>query len=181
MPTTKIEKITAPTFHPVTAIITIINGYVRTIDLLSLFTLPDKGQVSGQKAGHLEQQTTWQTMCIHTRVTGFTMITPLCTLPLKLMKNAVIINITIIIVISLIIIIWGSAFSLALIYILLLSSSPWERLGFQEKYFFPYNPEFRQERALSVDYFFKLCISCTLITRILKNPIWETWRSALLL
>jgi len=61
MPTTKIEKITAPTFHPVTAIITIINGYVvyvRTIDLLSLFTLPDKGQVSGQKAGHLEQQTT---------------------------------------------------------------------------------------------------------------------------
>lgn len=61
MPTTKIEKIIAPTFHPVTAIITITNGYVvyvRIIISLSLFTLPHKGQVSGQKAGHLEQQIT---------------------------------------------------------------------------------------------------------------------------
>lgn len=58
MPTTKTQKITTGTFHPVIAVINVINAIimiiagryvviVKTADLLSLFSLADKRQVSG--------------------------------------------------------------------------------------------------------------------------------------
>jgi len=55
-------------YHYQSIIMIIAVGYVvdvKIVDLLSLFSVPHKRQVSGHEAGHLEQQIMWQ--CVDTQ------------------------------------------------------------------------------------------------------------------